>query len=172
VLEKVLPLIREKTNVSIAAWVAEQNALGHVCQCGCGQRIEVRPYHRKLGVPRFIANHHQQRRKGEPRTPHQEGLLPNVPIRQWVLSLPWELRRLAAFNAEVLTALGRIFVEEVFVELRAGAGVKGAHCQPPSRPRLRRLSRRHPGRSLPTRRQNCHDCTAAPVAAPVPSAGA
>jgi hypothetical protein len=38
-------------------------------------------------------------------------VLPNVPIRQWVLSLPFELRRLAAFNAKVLTALGRLFVE-------------------------------------------------------------
>jgi hypothetical protein len=75
VLEKVLPLTREKTHVSIAAWVAEQNALGHACQCGCAQRIEVRPHHRKIGVPRFIVNHHQHLRKGEPRTPHKEGLL-------------------------------------------------------------------------------------------------
>jgi hypothetical protein len=74
-MEKVLPLVREKTHVSIAAWVAEQNALGHVCQCGCGERIEVRPHHRKIGVPRFIGTHHQRLRKGEPRTPHQDGLL-------------------------------------------------------------------------------------------------
>ena len=25
-------------------------------------------------------------------------VLPNVPVRQWVLSLPWELRRLAAMK--------------------------------------------------------------------------
>jgi hypothetical protein len=75
VLEKVLPLIREKTHVSIAAWVAEQNAQGHICQCGCDQRIEVRPHHWKIGVPRFIANHHQRLHKGQPRTPHQQALL-------------------------------------------------------------------------------------------------
>jgi hypothetical protein len=74
VLEKVLPLLREKTSVSIAAWVAAQNALGHVCQCGCGIGIEVRPHHRRIGVPCFIATHHQRLRKGAPRTQHQDGL--------------------------------------------------------------------------------------------------
>ena len=33
-------------------------------------------------------------------------VLPDVPVRQYVLSLPYELRRLAAFKADVLTALG------------------------------------------------------------------
>ena len=55
-------------------------------------------------------------------------VLPNVPIRQWVLSLPFELRRLAAFDARVLTALGRFFVEAIFAEQRAHAGVKTAEC--------------------------------------------
>ena len=41
-------------------------------------------------------------------------VLPNVPVRQWVLSLPFELRRLAAFRADVLTVLSRAFVEEIF----------------------------------------------------------
>ena len=38
-------------------------------------------------------------------------VLPNVPVRQFVLSLPFELRRLAAFKPGVLTAPSRIFVE-------------------------------------------------------------
>ena len=41
-------------------------------------------------------------------------VLPAVPVRQWVLSLPWELRALAAFKADVLSALARIFVEAIF----------------------------------------------------------
>ena len=40
-------------------------------------------------------------------------VVPNVPVRQWVLSLPFELRRLAAFRADVLTACSRIFYETV-----------------------------------------------------------
>jgi len=34
-------------------------------------------------------------------------LLPDVPCRQWVLSVPWELRALLARNAYVLSALVR-----------------------------------------------------------------
>jgi hypothetical protein len=58
-------------------------------------------------------------------------LPPNVPVRQYVLSLPFELRRLAAFKADVLTALGRIFVEAIFASYRARAkrgGVEDAQC--------------------------------------------
>src|SRR5579863_5316981 len=48
-------------------------------------------------------------------------VLPAVPVRQYVLSLPYELRRLAAFKADVLTALARIFVEATFARYRAWA---------------------------------------------------
>ena len=40
-------------------------------------------------------------------------VLPAVPVRQWVLSLPFELRGLAAFRADALSVLNRLFVEEV-----------------------------------------------------------
>jgi hypothetical protein len=58
-------------------------------------------------------------------------VLPDVPVRQYVLSLPFELRRLAAGKADVLTALGRIFVETIFASYRARAkreGILGAQC--------------------------------------------
>jgi hypothetical protein len=48
-------------------------------------------------------------------------VLPAVPVRQWVLSLPFELRRLAAFRAGVLSALCRIFHESVFARYAAWA---------------------------------------------------
>jgi len=48
-------------------------------------------------------------------------VLPAVPVRQWVLSLPFELRALAAFRADVLSALGRIFVEAIFARQRSWA---------------------------------------------------
>jgi hypothetical protein len=53
-------------------------------------------------------------------------VLPSVPVRQYVLSLPYELRRLAAFKADVLTALGRIFVEAIFSSYRVRAERDGA----------------------------------------------
>jgi len=58
-------------------------------------------------------------------------VLPEVPVRQYVLSLPYELRRLAALRADVLTALGRMFVETIFAGHRARAkrhGVIGGQC--------------------------------------------
>jgi hypothetical protein len=58
-------------------------------------------------------------------------VLPDVPVRQYVLTLPYELRRLAAFNAQALTAFARTFVEAVFVSYRARAkrnGIEGAEC--------------------------------------------
>ena len=48
-------------------------------------------------------------------------VLPAVPIRQYVLSLPFELRALAAFKAPVLTALVRIFVEAISARYRKWA---------------------------------------------------
>ena len=41
-------------------------------------------------------------------------VLPDVPLRQYVLSLPHELRMLAALKPAVLGALGRMFVESIF----------------------------------------------------------
>jgi Putative transposase/Transposase zinc-binding domain len=53
-------------------------------------------------------------------------ILPNVPVRQWVMSLPFELRGLAALKPNVLTALGRIFVEEIARTTKRLAGEAGA----------------------------------------------
>ena len=58
-------------------------------------------------------------------------VLPDVPVRQYVLSLPWELRLLAAVKAPVLTALGRIFVDAIFASYRGRArrrGLRAAQC--------------------------------------------
>jgi hypothetical protein len=58
-------------------------------------------------------------------------VLPDVPVRQYVLSLPYDLRRLAAFKADVLTALSRIFVEGIFATYRTRAkrdGIDDAQC--------------------------------------------
>jgi hypothetical protein len=41
-------------------------------------------------------------------------VLPEVPVRQWVLSLPFQLRFQVAFDADLFGAIVRIFVDEVF----------------------------------------------------------
>jgi len=49
-------------------------------------------------------------------------VLPPVPYRQWVLSLPWELRLPVARDPALLNAVSRVFFEEAREWLRAIAG--------------------------------------------------
>jgi hypothetical protein len=53
-------------------------------------------------------------------------------VRQWVLSLPFELRALAAFRADVLSALARVFVESVFARHRVWANHQWLRGDAPS----------------------------------------
>jgi hypothetical protein len=58
-------------------------------------------------------------------------VVPDVPVRQYVLTLPYELRKLVAFKADVLTAVARLFVESVFASYRTRAkrnGVEAPQC--------------------------------------------
>jgi hypothetical protein len=53
-------------------------------------------------------------------------VLPNVPIRQGVLSLPWELRGLAATKPEVLGVMDKIFAQEIARAAKRLAAIAGA----------------------------------------------
>lgn len=130
-----MPLVREIPADSVASWVMAQNALGYICQCGCGERIEVQPHHKKNGVPRFIANHHQQLRKGEPRTPYREGQLT---VREAAAALGLDelvLRRLdAKVNGRVPGAGVRFFTSDDIVTLREVLTGRGAGRRPAAAP--------------------------------------
>ncbi len=52
-----------------------------------------------------------------------ERVLPDVPVRQWVLSVPFELRLLLAREPAALSAVGRIFVREILRWQRAQAAL-------------------------------------------------
>ena len=55
-------------------------------------------------------------------------VLPDVPLRQWVLTAPYEVRRVLALRPDALTAQNRFFVEEIarWQKQRAAAfGVQG-----------------------------------------------
>ncbi len=43
----------------------------------------------------------------------RERVLPEVPLRQWVCSLPWELRLAVGYDGALCSAVVRAFVEEV-----------------------------------------------------------
>jgi hypothetical protein len=57
-----------------------------------------------------------------------DSVLPDLPLRQWVLSLPYDLRLLAALRPDVLTAVSRIFAETIFRYLRRRLHRPGSAC--------------------------------------------
>ena len=54
-----------------------------------------------------------------------DAVIPDVPVRQWVLSLPYRLSYLCARDAELCSAVRRILVNAVFGSLRRRCGVSG-----------------------------------------------
>jgi hypothetical protein len=63
-------------------------------------------------------------------------VLPNVPVRQWVLSLPWELRAAAAMKPGVIGAMDRIFAEEIARLTKRRAARAGAETGAVAAPQL------------------------------------
>ena len=58
-------------------------------------------------------------------------VIPDVPVRQWVLSLPWSLRYQRAFDAKLCGAVLAVFIRVVFRWLRdtaAHEGVRDGQC--------------------------------------------
>ena len=53
-------------------------------------------------------------------------VLPDVPLRQWVATFPWELRRLAAFRAAVTPALYRRLDDPARAEKLLGRALEAA----------------------------------------------
>jgi hypothetical protein len=55
-----------------------------------------------------------------------DSVLPDLPYRQWVLTLPFELRLLVAARADVLRHIVRIFVQTIFRGMRRRLRMPGA----------------------------------------------
>jgi hypothetical protein len=53
-------------------------------------------------------------------------VLPDVPVRQWVLSLPFSLRAMVGYDADLFASVTRIFMSEVFRHLRRKGRDAGA----------------------------------------------
>ncbi len=61
-----------------------------------------------------------------------EHVLPEVPVRQWVLTLPYPLRYRCAWNARLTSEVLRAFLRALFADQRRRArklhGVRRGHC--------------------------------------------
>lgn len=53
-------------------------------------------------------------------------VMPDTPMRQWVLTAPFEVRRVMALRPDALSACNRIFVEEIARWSKESAGIAGA----------------------------------------------
>ena len=62
------------------------------------------------------------RRMSETAAKLVDRVIPAVPARQWVLSLPWSLRLPVARDASLLNLVARVFFEEIRRWLRSAAG--------------------------------------------------
>jgi hypothetical protein len=56
-------------------------------------------------------------------------VFPEVPVRQWVLSLPFSLRYRLAYDARLLRDVLQIFVRAVFASIRRRAGIPASNRQ-------------------------------------------
>jgi hypothetical protein len=96
-------------------------------------------------------------------------VIPPVPVRQWVVSVPKRLRCFLADRPEAVTALTRIFLAEIERLLRDAAGASRDGDAPPSaHPRLGAVSFLHRFGSALNRHVHLHACVTDGVFASAP----
>jgi hypothetical protein len=74
-----------------------------LCPCCCARRMNAQAAH--------LVDH----------------VLPTVPLRQWVLTVPFEIRALLAFDPKLLSLLRRIYVQETLRFFEAQIASTGVH---------------------------------------------
>jgi hypothetical protein len=95
------------------------------CHCdGCGRDLFVAFSCKNRGICPSCA----ARRMCNTAAHLADRVVPDVAVRQWVLSLPFELRRVAAFRADALRAIAKIFYEGVAAHYGRACAVSGAQC--------------------------------------------
>jgi hypothetical protein len=43
--------------MTVKEWITQQQGK-HFCQCGCGQPIEIKPWHHSAGIPKYLQGHY------------------------------------------------------------------------------------------------------------------
>ena len=131
-LETFLAETREKHDRALPTYVERE--LRAYLRCGILAhgfgRAECRVCHRQIVVAfsckkRGLCPSCNARRMCKSAAHLTDRVLPDVPVRQWVLSVPFELRFLLASNAQAFTALTRIFMEETLAWYERSAAEYG-----------------------------------------------
>jgi len=96
-------------------------------------------------------------------------VIPPVPVRQWVISVPKRLRGMLADRPRAIAALTKIFLDEIERLLCAAAGVPAAADTPSSsRPRLGGISFLHRFGSAINHHVHLHACVTDGIFVPAP----
>ena len=85
-------------------------------------------------------------------------VIPPVPVRQWVISVPKRLRGMLADRPTAVAALTKIFLDEIERLLCAAAGVTRDAPAPAARPRLGGISFLHRFGSALNHHVHLHAC--------------
>ena len=100
-------------------------------------------------------------------------VIPPVPVRQWVISVPKRLRGMLADRPAAVDALTKIFLDEIERLLSAAAGVTGAaNTLTAARPRLGAVSFLHRFGSALNHHVHLHTCVTDGVFVPAPAQAA
>ena len=57
-------------------------------------------------------------------------VLPEIPHRQWVLTVPYTLRFLMAYDSKLIAEIHKIFIQAIFASLRRRAGLSSLGVEP------------------------------------------
>jgi hypothetical protein len=99
-----------------------QNGFSLFRRPGCGPEAPVAFSCKERGLCPSCAG----RRMADVSTHLFDFVLPKAPVRQWVLSVPRPVRYLLARDASLLSAVIRIFISEVFRDLRRRSPIRPA----------------------------------------------
>ena len=113
-----------------------ENDLRGFLDCGILERGFVRVHCDACGKDRVVAFSCKScsfcpscygRRMAETAAHLVDHVFPEVPVRQWVLSVPFSLRYRLAYDSSLVREVARIFVRAIFSSIRRRAGIAASN---------------------------------------------
>ena len=129
-----------RNSAGISSAASSASHFGRVLCTGCGQGFVIAFSCKGRGVCPSCNGRHMAQTAAH----LVDHVIPPVPVRQWLISVPKRLRGFLADRPAAVTALTRIFIEEIELLLGAAAGVTSDASAPAAAcPRLGAVSFLH-----------------------------